>query len=344
MFDLNPNLCKVNLNHCKSNRTGFTLLEVFLTLAMAVVLMGLIGSAIQFYARDMNVNNMDVRQTVLAGAIMQMIEDDLRLTIHPESADLAALEELMSATLGDGAQAAADTGLSDSGLSAAGIAPLEDDTEEVTEEVTDVTVLQTPGLIGNQYQIQIDISRLPRLEEYAAMFDENAGNIDDIPSEIKTVSYFVQPAGTVTGVSDPLEEVGGSANADEPLGGLVRRSLDRFAATYAALNGSQSQIDQTGEILAPEVIGIEFQYFDGINWQLEWSSDQLEELPLAVRVDLTMANAISIARGDDVDSEDAVRTFTHVIRLPMARPIEDEAEETAGTTGSASTSETDAAP
>ena len=88
MFVLNPNHCKVNPNHCKSNRTGFTLLEVFLTLAMAVVLMGLIGSAIQFYARDMNVNNMDVRQTVLAGAIMQMIEDDLRLTIHPEPLSL----------------------------------------------------------------------------------------------------------------------------------------------------------------------------------------------------------------------------------------------------------------
>lgn len=318
----------------KTARSGFTLLEVFLTLALSVVLMGLIGTAIQFYARDMNVNDMDVRQTVLAAAIMQMIEDDLRSTIHPEPADMSALEELMSSSLGGGGET--DPG-STTDLSAAGI---EDETVEAdpVESATDFTVLQTPGLIGNQYQIQIDVSRLPRLEEYTAMFDEDVGNIDDIPSEIKTVTYLVQPAGTVTGVSDPLDEIGETANADEPLGGLIRRSLDRFATTYASLNGLQSQLDQTGEILAPEVIGIEFQYYDGLTWQLEWSSDEMEELPLAVRVDLAMTNAVTLARGDSTDSEDAVRTFTHVIRLPMAKPIEEEEEEVAETTGTDSTS------
>lgn len=315
-------------------RSGFTLLEVFLTLALAVVLMGLVGSAIQFYARDMNVNDMDVRQTVLAAAIVQMIEDDLRSTIHPEPVDMAPLEELLSSSLGGGEQTAQQAPTTD--LSAAGITSEVDDTE-VVEETTNVAVLQTPGLIGNQYQIQIDVSRLPRLEEYTAMFDDNVGNIDDIPSEIKTVTYFVQPAGTLSGVMDPLDELGGPANADETLGGLVRRSLDRFATTYAVINGSQSQIDQSGEILAPEVIGIEFQYYDGITWQLEWSSDELEELPLAVRVDLTMTNAVTLARGDTLDSENSTRTFSHVIRLPMAKPIEEEEEEVAETTGTAST-------
>ncbi len=42
---------------------AFTLLEVLLTLAMSVVLMGLIGTAFQFYAVDMNVRNMDIQQT-----------------------------------------------------------------------------------------------------------------------------------------------------------------------------------------------------------------------------------------------------------------------------------------
>ena len=303
---------------------------------MSVVLIGLIGTAIQFYARDMNASDMDVRQTVLAAAIMQMIEDDLRSTIHPEPADMTALEDLMSGTLGGAAAsgAASDAGLSDTDLSAAGIS---EEPAEIVEEFTDSTVLQEPGLIGNQYQIQIDVSRLPRLEEYTAMFDENVGNIDDIPSEIKSVTYFVQPAGTVTGAADPLDEIGESTDAQEPLGGLVRRSLDRFATTYAAANGLQSQLDQTGEILAPEVIGIEFQYYDGLTWQLEWSSDSMGELPLAVRVDLQMTNAVTEALGESLDSEDAIRTFSHVIRLPMARAMEDEEEATAATGTDATT-------
>ena len=79
---------------------AFTLLEVLLTLAMSVVLMGLIGTAFQFYAVDMNVRNMDIQQTQLAAAVMQMIEDDLRATLHAEPADMSGLEELLSASLG----------------------------------------------------------------------------------------------------------------------------------------------------------------------------------------------------------------------------------------------------
>ena len=80
----------------RAGRGAFTLLEVVLTLAMSVVLMVLIGGAIQFYARDMNVRDMDIRQTQLAAAVMQMIEDDLRATLHTEPVDTAPLEELLA--------------------------------------------------------------------------------------------------------------------------------------------------------------------------------------------------------------------------------------------------------
>ena len=83
-------------------RAGFTLLEVVLTLAMSVVLMVLIGSAIQFYARDMNIRDMDIRQTQLAAAVMQMIEDDLRATLRTQPVDTAPLESLLAATAGGG--------------------------------------------------------------------------------------------------------------------------------------------------------------------------------------------------------------------------------------------------
>ena len=45
------------------NPQAFTLLELVLALSMSVVLMVLIGGALQFYARDMNVRDMDIRQT-----------------------------------------------------------------------------------------------------------------------------------------------------------------------------------------------------------------------------------------------------------------------------------------
>jgi prepilin-type N-terminal cleavage/methylation domain-containing protein len=320
---------------CCSKRRGFTLLELVLALSMSVVLMVLIGGAIQFYARDMNVRDMDIRQTQVAAAIMQMIEDDLRATLHPQPTDTAPLEELLSSASGSQSGSGGGGQEPEEDLSAAGLE------SEPTESLADdlmtidlqagVSVLDVPGLIGNQYQIQLDLSRLPRLEEYVAMLDENTADIDDVPSDIKTVAYFVQAAETIGGVQDALNTIDPQAES-LAAGGLVRRSLDRAASVQAASTGSLSLLNQTGDLLAPEIVAIEFSYWDGVTWQLEWSSDEYGELPLAVQVRLTLrderasaAAAAPTATGGLDTSE--LRTFSHIVRLPLARPIEETPED-----------------
>ena len=335
MFFCTPNPMLQFVIQQRKNRIAFTLLELVLALSMSVVLMVLIGSTLQFYARDMNVRDMDIRQTQLAASIMQMIEDDLRSTLHPQPVDTGALEELLAATSG------ADTGGSNAAegqdLSAAGIdSNLDSDLllDESLMEVdlsTGVSVLTTPGLIGNQSQIQIDVSRLPRLEEYVALIDTNTSDLDDIPSDIKTVAYFVQSADVIGGVQDALANATAELGLETSLdsGGLVRRSLDRAATVEAANTGSLSLLNQTGDLLAPEVVGVEFSYWDGVTWQLEWSSDTYEELPLAISVSLTLK-----AEGQEesgVVSSDGLpgsaRVFTHIVRLPLAKPIDQTDEE-----------------
>lgn len=312
---------------------GFTLLEVVLTLSMSVVLMALVGAAIQFYGRDMNVRDMDIRQTQLAAAVMQMIEDDLRATLHTEPVDMSGLEALLSSSLGD-ARGGGGGGAPEEDLSAAGIDSDLDMTEPADSATLDLTtgvaVLQTPGLIGNQYQVQLDLSRLPRLEEYVTMLDETAADIDDIPSDMKTVAYYVQDAGMIGGIQDPLSQLDPTAEVTSP-GGLVRRSLDRAATVEAASTGNLTTLNQTGELLAPEVTGVEFSYWDGLTWQLEWSSDEYGELPLAVQVRIYMVDPV-LAATQDSDSiammgADSMRAFTHIVRLPMAQPIEEEEED-----------------
>ena len=315
---------------------AFTLLEVLLTLAMSVVLMGLIGTAFQFYAVDMNVRNMDIRQTQLAAAVMQMIEDDLRATLHSEPADMSGLEELLSSSLGgeeEGGQRSSG-GESEEDLSAAGISMAEEPIEEIETTNLDLTsgvaVLQTPGLIGNQYQIQLDLSRLPRLEEYVQMMDANTATLQDVPSDLKTVAYYVQSEDSTAGVMDSLAELDPDAT-DLMSGGLVRRSLDRAATVEAATMGNISTLNQTGDLLAPEVKSIEFSYWDGLMWQLEWSSDEFGELPLAVQVRIYMIDpALAATEGSNTLSSlgpDSMRAFSHIVRLPMAVAIETEEEE-----------------
>ena len=308
---------------------AFTLLEVLLTLAMSVVLMGLIGTAFQFYAVDMNVRNMDIQQTQMAAAVMQMIEDDLRATLHSEPADMSGLEELLSSSLGGEEEGDKSGGGEEEDLSAAGISMEEDIVEEMDAVPLNVTsgvaVLQTPGLIGNQYQIQLDLSRLPRLEEYVQMMDQTTATLQDVPSDLKTVAYYVQSDDSTAGVLDSLAELDPDAT-DLTSGGLVRRSLDRAATLEAATMGNISTLNQTGDLLAPEVKAIEFSYWDGLTWQLEWSSDEFGELPLAVQVTIYMVDpALAATEDEDTLSSlgpESMRSFTHIVRLPMAVPIE----------------------
>ncbi len=306
-------------------RAAFTLLEVLLTLSMSIVLMVLIGGVLQFYGRDMQTSDLEVRQVQLASAVMQMIEDDLRATLYTEPVDTSALASLLSSAGGGSG------GESGSGGSAGDEAAPPDDSElgsdasAAMDLSAGVAVLQKPGLIGNQQQIQVDVSRLPRLEEYMVLFDGSTAALNDLPSDIKTVAYHVQQSGAIGGVEDPLENLGAnpSGTLTGGAGGLVRRSLDRAATVHASLTGGLSRLSQTGEILAPEIIAIEFEYWDGFNWQIEWSSDSYGGLPLAVRVTLTMRDP---ATGSGASAANAAslptRSFAHVVRLPLAQPID----------------------
>jgi hypothetical protein len=149
-----------------------------------------------------------------------------------------------------------------------------------------------------------------------------------VPSDLKTVAYFVQDAGTLGGVQDPLNTLDPESIETTASGGLVRRSLDRAATVFAAEGGGVTLLNQTGELLAPEITGIEFEYWDGLIWQMEWSSDEYGELPLAVKVRLYMLDPVLAASQDPQSlaaqglASEAMRAFSHIVRLPLARPIE----------------------
>lgn len=321
----------------KQRSAGFTLVEVLLTLALAVVLVVMVGSALSFYANNLQTRDSDVRRAQLASAILQMISKDLKSTLHPPEFDDAALAEVLSGAGGSVAGAASGAS-SDSDTSETESALFDVPTEEAAIEeeepaetgdlATNGLALQRPGLIGNQFQIQFDISRLPRLEEYQQLVVTPAEGMSDVPSDIKTVTYYVQAAGG-PGVADPLSQV---ADPDaDPLafgsgstGGLVRRQLDRQVTKYALDSGNLATVNLTGDLLAPEIAAIEFAYFDGLQWLTEWNSDTYGGLPLAVQVQLTMVEPGVDAEAVNITDSGQVRTFRQIIRLPMGRPFEED--------------------
>ena len=170
-----------------------------------------------------------------------------------------------------------------------------------------------PGLYGNQTQLQVDVSRLPRIDQYQQMMStDEFGTPSDIPSDVKTVAYYVTAASNALSTGSP----GVSA------GGLMRRELDRAVASFASEQGNTTQLDMHQTPVASEVLAIEFAYYDGTEWLTEWDSSSRGGLPMAVDVRLSLAirpEAQGLATGSLVEGVD-YRLYRMLVSLPNGKP------------------------
>ena len=296
-------------------RRAFTLLELILSLALAAVVAGLMGSLVQTFLVNQERGQDSVRQAQLARAVLNMIAEDIRTTVRYQPFDVSGLQQLLSSGSGGGGApsggapsggggagggasasggasggASAGSGSPSGGSSGGGGSPPPSSGGTST---TPTTASLPPGLYGSSSSIEIDVSRLPRPDEYyPQMSNSLTGSLGDMPSDIKTIGYYVQSP-RPDGVQDPLaalSQQATTANGASPTpsnGGLVRRSVDRAITQYAYENGRSDQLLKTGQIVAPEVMAIEFQYFDGTQWLAEWDGSQLG-LPHVVKITIAM--------------------------------------------------------
>ncbi len=294
-------------------RGAFTLLELILSLALTAVIAGLIGGLIQLYLVNQQTGRDSVRQAQMARAILNMIAEDIRTTVRYQQFDTSGLMQLLSTDTGSGgggggasggaaaggggsgggapsAGGASAGGASGGGASGGG-APSAPAASEAAAPAAPASL--PPGIYGSSTSIEIDLSRLPRPDEYYPKFGNTSmGTLGDMPSDVKTVGYYVQ-APRNDGVQDSLGQLSQQAaslnsNAVSPInGGLVRRSVDRAVTQYAYEVGQSDQLLRTGDLIAPEVLAVEFQYFDGAAWQIQWDGST-QGLPQVVKITIAM--------------------------------------------------------
>jgi hypothetical protein len=200
-----------------------------------------------------------------------------------------------------------------------------------------MTVPEVVGIYGNQYQLQVDVSRLPRIEQYQQLLTaDSAASMVDIPSDIKTVTYYVKTPemGAMAAPSIGLDRM---SDPNAHAVGLVRREVDRAVTSAAITNGDTARLENSGEMLAPEVVGIEFRYFDGIEWRLEWDSTVEKSLPLAVQILLAMTTSnpdgISVTASAS-DLPPNIRIYSMIVHLPTGGQPPGEAASSGTTSGS----------
>ncbi|MCB9874914.1 MAG: prepilin-type N-terminal cleavage/methylation domain-containing protein [Planctomycetaceae bacterium] len=237
-----------------NSRRGFTLLELMLALGLTTVILLAISMAVDLHLRSYDGRRKQLEESQLARAILKIIADDIRNTVIEYEQDLSGLEALITTAAEGGLGEATSSGESTGGNEAETstsplISDLTDDASAAVQDLaSSVTVPAKPGIYGNQYQLQLDISRLPRFDEYQSMLAANNSTlgITDIPSDVKTVTYYVLnggvPAGA-TGMTATNQDVLTSTDPDVVQRGLVRRQLDRAVSQYALVNGLLSATD-----------------------------------------------------------------------------------------------------
>jgi type II secretory pathway component PulJ len=371
-------------NDCGRVRStrAFTLLELMLALALSTLVLLAITMAVDLHLRLFDSRRSYLEESQLARAVLRIMADDIRSAVVHHEQDMSTIETLLSAASGGSQKAPAPSGgqtpsdqngtpqtptggsgeaSPDPPASENGASLESGETTEPspnTQELASTLNLPSlPGIYGNQYELQIDILRLPREETMvayqASQLNRSPTTLVDIPSDMKTVTYYVQ-AEDLTRVSanSNVTTSGGLVGTTDLTGqsqrGLVRRELDRSMTEWAVKNANLQGLEQTGEVLAPEVLTVEFSYFDGMEWRTEWDSESEGCLPVAIQILLAMelkTNAqtqspVVLGTGLTATTEGGVTYFRLVVPLPAAAADQSSSSQSTSseqTTGSAQT-------
>jgi prepilin-type N-terminal cleavage/methylation domain-containing protein len=228
-----------------------------------------------------------------------------------------------------------------------------------TGTATSAQAQSPPGLYGTASELQVDTSRLPRIDEIQGMLNSEGSAVPGVLSDVKTVSYYVindQVSGA--GYAAGLSQAG--TGLSQTGTGLVRLEFDRATAAWLAQQGQLVAMTQDVEPIAPEVADIEFRYFDGTELLEEWDSSVRGGLPVAVEITLYIIPArhrndpgwtsLRTTLQGPLASTQGVLVFRRLVYLPTAQPTtadtssttsdtssEETAEGSTGTTGQGST-------
>lgn len=329
-------------------RTGFTLLEVVLALALTALVLGALGLAIQVNLRATDTGRADVARAQLGRAVLRQIADDLRAAVWYEPPDVASLASAggsaagnssgsnstggSGAPAGSGGQSAGGPGsggtpAGGSSPSTSGSSTTGGESAQSAGSTESLGLPEKPGLYGGRDWLEVDVSRLPRVDQYQPAQGSVAGASGDLTSDIKTVAYYL--------ASSPYAPAAATAGGS----GLWRREVDRAVTIWAVANGNSSGLNQGGEPLAAEVSSLELSYYDGTEWLTEWDSSELGGLPLAVEIvvgiDLTpeLSTATRNGLASTTAADPDIATFHLLVHLPVAQPLD-----SAGAAGEASDS------
>jgi type II secretory pathway pseudopilin PulG len=331
----------------RGSRSGYTLLELLLSLALTVIVLAGIATAISVFYEALTGQQRAIEQDLVGRSILNMMANDLRAGLQYKAADvsgienLAVSEALIAGLMGGGGGAPTGAGggtgqpddeeegedeggdeADDGAGGAAATGQANATAEEEPDPAEEDNAWYRPSFVGTGDTFTIDISRLPRLDQYSALTNDLAAT--STPSDIKRIAWLVALNPSTSADPNSIDPVG------DTMGGLFRREVDRAVSAYRQEPDTPPGPDEYTRLMAPEIVSLQFRYWDGTNWLSEWQSSSIGGYPLAVEItllldpDRTPNVAASPSRGEaDVNLENTT-LYRTVVHLPVAEIMPEE--------------------
>ena len=283
---------------------GFTLLEVVLAIGLAGVVLALLTTAIDLYLVRVDVNRTRVESAQLARTLLTRMADDIRAARYfsPSSGSSSG------SSRGSNSADSSNTGGT---------------TTTNTEASSKVL-----GIFGTATELRIDRAARWRWGRIAQEIDATSpAAADEMP---QTVQYVFNSGDTL--LASRMAALGVLADPALPgYAGLYRQQSATAAWIYqtSATGVSISTTEQSApELLAPEVLELEFKYFDGEQVVEQWDSAQQGRLPRGVEIRLVvLEEPFELAmiqspqeRAALLRSKENAVEYRLYVRLPNVRP------------------------
>jgi len=257
--------------------------------------------AVSIHLRAESSGREQVEESRLARTLLNLIAEDLRRVVPYDPQQDTRYKVAWPGISADTGEQFIDPELE----AAAAEAGFEADPEALARaaEQTQADLASQPnaagpaGLYGDSSALQLDTSRLPRIEALQAAWQLTDASVaaDALAlagsgGDLKTVTYYLAENGSTGSGTSPvgatIAAMGSSGEGSSSTSwsaGLVRREMDRQKAVFAAEQGLLDVAEQHEQLVAPEVVGLQFRYFDGMEWFDEWDCQAKGGLPVAVR-------------------------------------------------------------
>jgi prepilin-type N-terminal cleavage/methylation domain-containing protein len=296
----------------RRRRAGYTLLEVLVSLAIAVMLLAAVYSVIGYQLRQAQAGRDLIEQATLARAILQKIDADVRSTIslgdparfrrQPESTGQSGMSGSgggmgtttsgMSTTgtttgSGSGTSTTTPTTTTTAGTTTADPASSSMTSTDPATSGQVVTVVSLPlGVVGGASELHLFASKFPN--------EAFSGDADaPVTCDIRRVSWWLGEG-----------DVG------------LCRAEERLVTTEEAATASVPGGDPAEYQIAPEVKSFEVLYFDGSSWVDSWDSTELGPDQLTPKGSPRVIKVrVGIARPNNPDE---LKYHTRVILIPTA--------------------------